>query len=93
MTDLIITIFMGFVVLIIVYELFRAMFFALRSKFILTYHIEVLCAKDTAWWYWQIIQTETKGGNYRFTYKEAVEFKAREVNDPWGDNMRIVRAR
>lgn len=74
------------------YEIVRATILILRSKFIPTYHIEVLCAQNTAWWYWQIIQTQDKGGNYKFTYREAVEFKAKESNETWGDNMRIVRA-
>ncbi len=77
---------------IIFYEIVCGSIKKLRSKFIPAYHIEVLRAHGSPWWFWEIIQGE-KGGNYRFTYKEAVEFKAKEVNDPWGDRMRIVQSR
>lgn len=59
-----------------------------RSK---VYHIQVLRGKGEPWWYWETVQTTT-GGDFKFTYKEALAFKNTDSSKQFGNGIRIVEA-
>lgn len=76
---------------ILLYEILRALLFALRSKFIPAYYIQTLRCPLSPAWYWETVQSQGSG-DHRFSFKEAQEFKALPVYKHSQDYVRIVLA-